>query len=98
MKPSDVTEEDISRWNKLIEQDFQIQKLAKQSLLIKELCYAGFWLQESLIKLNCSPGLIVRIQYSAGKYSFGRDLWEAHAEVLEAYKNNELVFEEDMDV
>lgn len=98
MRPSEIAEEDIKRWDEIIQKDMTVQQLTKQAPLIKELCYAGCWLQEALQKLDCSSDLIIRIQYSAGRYSFGRDPWEAHAEVLEAYKNNELVFEEDIDV
>lgn len=94
-RPDFITEEDILRWNKAIDSSPQIPKEMAQSALIKELCYAGIYLSEQLVNLKCPDSLIFRIQFSAGKASYGKDPWDVHLQFLEGYKNNELDFEED---
>ncbi len=91
-RPEFVTEEDIARWSKAIDEDTLAQSFA-QFPAIREVCYAGAWLGEELEKLGCPEDLLVRIQFTAGRLSFGRDAWTAHQKVLEAYKNNELELE-----
>jgi hypothetical protein len=53
------------------------------------------YLVEQLMKLECPNELITRIQFTAGKISFGRDPWEVHLKILEDYKNNKLDFDTD---
>jgi hypothetical protein len=52
--------------------------------------FAGFWLQENLRLLGCADPLIVQIQFTHGHLSYKRDAWEVAAELLEAYKKDEL--------
>lgn len=94
-RPDFITNEDIARWSKNLEEDESLSKELINSPIIREVCYAGLWLSEELEKLNCPNSIIVRIQYSAGKVSFSRDPWQVHQGFLEKYKNNELIFEND---
>ena len=94
-RPEFITNEDIARWSDNIDRDPYFSPALLCSPLIREVCFAGLWLTEKLEKLNCPPTIITRIQWTAGKLSFGKDIWEVHQEILEKYKNNELVFEED---
>lgn len=91
-RPNFITEEDITRWSKELEQS-QIPKEMIKSAVIREVCYSGIWLAEQLAKLECPDSLTARIQFSAGKASFGKDTWEIHQKFLDDYKNNELNFE-----
>lgn len=95
-RPVFITEEDLTRWLDKIEQDPYLPKSLASSTIIKEVCCAGLWLCEELDKLECPRTLIDRIQFTAGRLSFGRDPWEAHQHMLELYKTNQLKFEEDI--
>jgi hypothetical protein len=97
LRPNFVTEDDILRWDNIINNDPIMPESLAASPTIREVCYAGLWLWDELAKLNCPDSIIVRIQDTAGRLSFGRDTWEVSAKLLESYKNNELVFEEDPD-
>lgn len=91
-RPDFITDEHINRYNETIKQD----PIAKQFLevpLMMEVCYAGCYLEEELIKLGCPENLMVRICFEAGRMSFGRDPWEAHLQILEEYKNDTLEYE-----
>lgn len=94
-RPDFVTEEDIKRWDFNMENDLQLPKIVLEWPTLKEVCYAGFYLAEQLDALRCPPEYIVRIQYTAGRLSFGRDPWEVSQELLELYKLNQLEFEPD---
>lgn len=94
-RPNFITNEDILRWTDAIDSDPTIPKEMINSPLIREVCYAGAWLSEELEKLQCPEVILVRIQWTAGKMSYGRDPWEVHQMILEGYKNNTLVFESD---
>lgn len=90
-RPDYITDADIARWTKNINSDSNIPN----SAVFREVCYAGLWLVESLDELDCPDELIVRIQYTAGKLSFGRDPWEVAIQLLDLYKNDELLYEQD---
>jgi hypothetical protein len=92
-RPEFVTNEDILRWSENIDNDDNIPAVVKDSAIIREVCYAGLWLAEELEKLNCTEDIITRIQFTAGRLSFGRDPWQVHQKMLEDYKNKELEFE-----
>lgn len=94
-RPNFVTNEDISNWSEMIDNDERIPAGLAQSPIIREVCYAGLWMQEELVKLNCPDEWINRIQFTAGKLSFGRDAWDVHINMVERFKNNELKFEDD---
>lgn len=85
-RPDFVTEENLARWNKNIENDPNMPKEVLSIDIIKEVCYAGLWLAEELDKLGCERDHITSIQFNAGRYAFGRDPWAAHQHVLELYK------------
>jgi hypothetical protein len=91
-RPKFITENDISRWANQIDNDKSVPKGLINSPVIREVCFAGLWLCEELNKLNCPDLLITRIQYTAGKLSFGKDVWEVHQQMLDGYKNNQLDF------
>lgn len=90
-----ISLEKAHEYNKLIDDDPTIPADLKKSPLIREVCMAGLYLAEELFKLECPESLIIRIQYSAGKMSFGKEPWEIHLKFLEGYKNNTLDFEQD---
>lgn len=95
-RPDFVTNEDIARWSDQIDSESELQVLA-QFPLIREVCYAGLWLVEELRKLQCPEEYIVRIQYTAGRVSYGHEPWTVHQEFLERYRLGELEFEDDPD-
>lgn len=90
-RPDFLTDQDITRFQEIIQED----PLAKQFVdvpLFMEVCYAGVWLAEELEKLNCPEDLSVRIQFHAGTLCFGRDPWDVHQEILEGYRNDTLEY------
>jgi hypothetical protein len=97
-RPKFLTEEDILRYSNSLDNDPDFPKVLFDSVIVKEVCIAGLWLCEELEKLSCPETLIVRIQYTAGKMSFGNDPWDVHQKILEDYKNNKLVFEDSEEV
>ena len=52
-RPEFITNEDLLRWNENINNDTNIPENLKNNIIIKEVCIAGQWLSEELIKLNC---------------------------------------------
>lgn len=94
-RPEFIENTDIQRWSEIIDNDDNISVGLSQSPIIREVMYAGLYLFERLYDLRCDPELIARIRYTAGKFSFGRDPWEAHLEILKLYMDNKLIFEED---
>lgn len=92
-RPDSVSNEDILRWNEIIEQDPNMTFDMADSAILLEVCYAGQWLREELIKLKCDNVLIGRIMYTAGGLSFGRDPWDVHQFVLQAYKDGAIEYE-----
>lgn len=95
-RPSFITNEDIERWSKEIDENSQLPKEMIKSAVVREVCYAGLWLAEQLADLQCPDSLISRIQFSAGKSSFGKkDTWDIHQQFLQGYQNGNLDFEPD---
>lgn len=94
-RPEFVTAEDLARWNECMDNDPNLPKMVHQIPLLKEVCYAGLWLAESLSDLNVPDERITQLQFTAGRYAFGRDPWAAHQDLLEKYKAGELQFPED---
>jgi hypothetical protein len=95
-RPNNISNEDISRWDEIIDSEENLPSILKNSAVIKEVCYAGQWLSEELRKLDCKEDHIVRIAYTCGQLSFGRDPWDVAIKMLEAYKANDLEFEPDL--
>lgn len=96
-RPESVTEGDIERWDANIDNDPNIPEQIAKNEIIREACYAGLWLAEQLVDLKCPQEYIVRIQYTAGQLSFGREPWEVHQLLLQSYKLNDMEFEPDPD-
>jgi hypothetical protein len=96
-RPEFITQADIIKWNIIIDSDSELPKEFYASPAVRESCFAGLWLAEELQKLDCPEIIITRIQFTAGKLSYGRDAWEVSKMMLEAYKKDELVFEPDSD-
>lgn len=94
-RPEFVTNESIARWSENIDNDSDILPELINNPIIREVCYAGLWLCEELYNLGCPEEMIVRIQFSAGRYSFGRDPWEAHQLFLNSYKRKDIQFEKE---
>lgn len=95
IRPEFVSDEDIVRWSDILDNDPNIPRVIASPALFREVLYAGLWLAEQLKKEGCNDELIVRIQYTMGGLSFGRDTWQVAQEMLTAYKNNDLEFEID---
>ena len=92
-RPSFITNEDIVRWSKEIENDTNLPKDLIKLPIIREICFAGLWLNEELAKLSCPNSLIEKIQLSAASASFGKNnFWYIHQTFLENYKENKLNF------
>jgi hypothetical protein len=94
MRPSFVTPQDIARWNLKISQEDIAPPILEEPVIV-EIMYAGLYLVEQLRLLLCPDEYIVRIQYSAGVASFGKDPWEIHQAFLTGFINNTLDFEQD---
>lgn len=90
-----LTDDQVLHFDQVIDQDENIPSFYKQNEVIREVCRCGLWLTDQLTQLNCPDSLIVRIQWTAGRLSFGKDPWKVHQKVLEDYKNNLLIFEDD---
>lgn len=97
-RPDFVTNEDIDRWSSIIEADPTFPKDYADQVILKEVCYAGLWLSESLQAIECPDEMIIRIQWTAGRLSFGRDVWEVHQKMFNDYIDNKLVFESDKEM
>jgi hypothetical protein len=96
-RPNFITQEDINRWTQNLENDKKISKHVLNNDYIKEVCFAGMFMVEELQKLKCSDDMIVRMQYTAGKLSFGRNPWDVSQIILQKFKDNDLTFEESYD-
>jgi hypothetical protein len=92
-RPDFITNELINHYQDVIQQDLTFPKELFDIPLIMEVCYAGIWFAEELEKFLCPEELIIRLQFHAGKLSFGRDPWEVHQKLLEDYKNDTLEYE-----
>ena len=94
-KPDNITNDMIEKWTETLKEDEMIISIleipgAKETLL------AGIWFSEQLNKRNCPQNCILQLQYTGGKLSYGHnDPWEVHQKLLDAYDNNQLVFETD---
>lgn len=84
-RPEFVSNEDISRWSEIIDNDPSFPKDYSQQVILKEVCFAGIWLVEALQVTNCSDDDIQILQWNAGKLSFGRDPWEVHIKIYNDY-------------
>jgi hypothetical protein len=94
-RPNNITQEDIARWDKIINEE--LPETIANNVFFKEVCYAGQWLGEQLKLLGCHDDYAIRIVYTAGKLSYGRDTWEISSMLLNSYERNELEYEEDPD-
>ena len=94
-RPEFVTNEDLARWDEIIDEDAMLPKVVSDNPIIREACYAGQWLGEELAKLGCSQEKSIRIIFTAGKLSFGRDTWQVSIDMLKAYKEETLEYEQD---
>ena len=95
-KPPTVSSFDIQRWDAIIDNDPLLTPSMSSNPVIREVCYAGQYLNERLIDLNCPETLIGQIMYSAGKMCFGKpDPWDVHLEALQAYVDGTLQIEDD---
>lgn len=94
-RPKFISNEDIARFNKNIDNDSNLPPIIKGNEVIREVCMAGLYLGEELEKLKCPDEFIIRIIYSAGRLSFGKDPWDIHLKMLEDFKSNNLEYETD---
>ena len=98
-RPDFVTNEDIARWGRDIDNDPSIDSDLSQNPIIREVFYAGQYLVDRLIELDCPDNIIGRITFTAGKLSFGRkDPWPIHQDILNRYMDGTLEFERDSDL
>jgi hypothetical protein len=94
-RPSFITQQDIERFDANLDADPNVSSLLKNVPEIREVCYSGIWIGEELGKLECPEVLITRIQFTAGRLSFGNDCWKIHQDILEDYKIGKLNVELD---
>jgi hypothetical protein len=93
-RPNFITNEQITYWSDLIDNDDTLSSFLKDSALFREIMYAAHWMIDELEKLNCPDHQIVQLQFTHGFEAFGCDPWEKAQEILSAYKNGELEFED----
>lgn len=86
MRPSFIKQTDITRWQHELESDSTLPPVALHSSIIKEVCFAGLWLVEKLIDLDCPDDVNVELQTKAAKLSYGKNPWEVHQKVLSDYQ------------
>jgi hypothetical protein len=96
-RPIFIKDEDLKRWSDQLDNDPNFYKAYLNFPPLKEVCMAGLWLCEQLERLKCPEQLILRIQYTGGKMSFGKDPWLVHQTILENYISNKLIFEDSTD-
>jgi len=88
-----LTSDQLTQFDQIIDRDQNIPSFCKTNEVLREVCRCGLWLASELDKLNCPESLIIRIQWTAGKLSFGKDPWKVHQKILADYQNNSLIFE-----
>jgi hypothetical protein len=94
-RPDSVTNEDISRWSEMIDNDPYLDAKFANNPVIREVCYAGRYLCDKLMELKCPEDKIGAIMYCAGAASFGRpDPWEVHQLFLDQFIDGTLEFDE----
>ncbi len=97
-RPKSVTNEDLLRWSEKIQRDPLMGSAIMQSDVVKEVCFAGFWLSERLKELQCNETLIGRIIYTAGRMCFGQeDPWDIHRILLTEYVDGTLIYEKNLE-
>ena len=97
-RPNSVTNEDLSRWDEIIDNDPIVSPAMLQNPIVREVCYAGQWLADKITELNCPDHVIGRIMYTAGRICFGRkDPWEVHLDILNRFVDGTLEYEVDSD-
>jgi hypothetical protein len=93
-RPLELTFEKLKEYDIRIDNDPFIDPILTQNPIIREICYAGQYLADKLVELNCPDILIARIMYTAGAMCFGRkDPWAIHQDILNKYIDNTLEFE-----
>jgi hypothetical protein len=90
MRPLHISNNQIKLWEQALSDSKLVPAAFKESEALKEFMFAVFWLQENLRLLNCSDQLSTQIQFTHGYLSHQRDAWEVAAELLEAFKKDEL--------
>jgi hypothetical protein len=90
-----LTDDKLAIYNSIIDNDDLIPEAMKKNPIIREVCLAGLYLVEELVILGCPLQLATRIQFTAGKLSFGREPWEVHQSFIDGYQKGELSFEVD---
>lgn len=88
MRPLFVTEQDITRWQNILDEDDSLPEIIKLSETIKEVCFAGLWLIEQVEKssVDVDDEMIRYLQFLGGKLSYGKDPWIIHQELLRQYE------------
>lgn len=94
MRPNYITNDDLLRWDRAIDDNPFIPVHMAQNPIIREVCYAGQWLREKLLELQCPEILIGRILFTAGQMCFGNDPWNIHQKILNEFIDGTLEFED----
>lgn len=95
-RPEFVTNDDLARWSEKIDSDPLMSEGLGQNPIVREVCYAGQWINEQLTDLKCPDYIIGRIMYTAGAICFGRkDPWIIHQDILAQFIAGTLEFEID---
>ena len=92
-----LTNIQLATYDLNIDNDPQLSNDIKKDPTMREVCRCGLWMIDQLKALQCPDPYIVRIQYTAGAASFGRDPWEVHREFVRLWKEGGLEFEQNVD-
>jgi hypothetical protein len=95
MKPDHITQEQYDQWNAKVEADPLIPPIFKTNPDAREVCIAGYWLQELLDKQLCPHEIKFRIFFSYGEMAYEEDPWKLVEQISKEYANGTLVFADD---
>lgn len=92
-----LSDDKYIEYTEKLKEDFSISDSLRENPIFREVCLAGYYLIDQLQELGCPELDIIKLQWHAGKCSFGRDPWEIHQQVIQDFKNDKLEFEPDED-
>lgn len=86
-----VSHEQLAEIDVRIDSDQFLDPALAKNPVIREVCRAGQWMSDCLVKAGCEEEMIGRLVYTAGSLCYGRpDPWEVHRELLEKFAAGEL--------
>ena len=70
-RPISVTDEDIKRYDEIIDSEQALPPSLLKEASIREVFYAGLHLSDELKKVNCPNEIIIQLQFEAAYQSVG---------------------------